>query len=53
MNNNHYFTEGEILRPMLTFRGPVLLAMFLQSLYGAVDLMVVGKFAAEQTPSTS
>ena len=45
MNNNHDFTEGEILRPMLTFRGPVLLAMFLQSLYGAVDLMVVGKFA--------
>ena len=45
MKNNHDFTEGEILRPMLTFRGPVLLAMFLQSLYGAVDLMVVGKFA--------
>ena len=45
MNNNHDFTEGEILRPMLTFRGPVLLAMFLQSLYGAVDLMVVGKFS--------
>lgn len=45
MKNNHNFTEGEILKPMLTFRGPVLLAMFLQSLYGAVDLMVVGQFA--------
>ena len=40
------FTSGGILMPLITFAGPVLAALFLQSLYGAVDLLVVGKFAA-------
>lgn len=31
--------------PLLKFMLPVLAALFLQSLYGAVDLLVVGKFA--------
>ncbi len=39
------FTEGKILEPLLKFAIPVLFALFLQSLYGAVDLMIVGKFA--------
>ena len=39
------FTEGKILAPLLKFAIPVLFALFLQSLYGAVDLMIVGKFA--------
>ena len=39
------FTQGKILMPLLKFAVPVLLAMFLQSLYGAVDLMIVGRFA--------
>lgn len=39
------FTEGKILGPLLQFALPVLFALFLQSLYGAVDLMIVGKFA--------
>ncbi len=39
------FTEGKILVPLLKFAIPVLFALFLQSLYGAVDLMIVGKFA--------
>lgn len=39
------FTEGKILGPLLRFALPVLFALFLQSLYGAVDLMIVGKFA--------
>lgn len=39
------FTEGKILEPLLRFALPVLFALFLQSLYGAVDLMIVGKFA--------
>ena len=39
------FTEGKILGPLMTFALPVLLALFLQSLYGAVDLMIVGQYA--------
>lgn len=38
------FTEGKILKPLLEFALPVLLALCLQSLYGAVDLLVVGQF---------
>ncbi|MBE6003821.1 MAG: MATE family efflux transporter [Lachnospiraceae bacterium] len=39
------FTTGAIVLPLLKFAGPVLLALFLQAMYGAVDLLVVGKFA--------
>ena len=45
MTNQKNFTEGKILGPLLKFAIPVLFALFLQSLYGAVDLMIVGKFA--------
>ena len=45
------FTEGPILGPLLRFSLPVLLALLLQSLYGAVDLLIVGKFAATQDVS--
>jgi putative MATE family efflux protein len=38
------FTEGEILSPLLKFAIPVLLAMFLQVMYGAADLLIVGQF---------
>ncbi len=38
------FTEGPILVPLLKFAFPVLLALILQAMYGAVDLLVVGKF---------
>ena len=38
------FTEGRILKPLSLFAFPVLLAMFLQAMYGAVDLLVVGRF---------
>ena len=44
MQQPNHFTEGPILKPLLTFTIPVLLALFLQSMYGAVDLMVVGHF---------
>ena len=40
------FTEGSILGPLLRFAIPVVLAMILQSLYGAVDLLVVGQFSS-------
>ena len=39
------FTMGRILSPLIGFMLPVLLAMFLQSMYGAVDLLIVGRFA--------
>lgn len=40
------FTEGPILGPLIKFALPILFALFLQSMYGAVDLLVVGKFAS-------
>ena len=45
MKKTNDFTEGSILPKLLGFAFPVLLALFLQAMYGAVDLMVVGKFA--------
>ncbi len=39
------FTEGKILGPLMKFAIPVLAALLLQSLYGAVDLLVVGQFS--------
>ena len=39
------FTRGGIAGSLVRFALPVLAALFLQSLYGAVDLMVVGRFA--------
>lgn len=46
MKEVHNFTEGKIFAPLMKFAGPILLAMFLQSMYGAVDLLIVGKFAS-------
>ncbi|MBQ8160798.1 MAG: MATE family efflux transporter [Clostridia bacterium] len=45
MSKETNFTEGKILSPLLRFMAPVFLALFLQAMYGAVDLMIVGKFA--------
>lgn len=45
MEKNTSFTEGKILHPLILFAFPVLLALFLQAMYGAVDLLIVGKFA--------
>ena len=45
------FTEGKILVPLMKFALPVMFAMFLQAMYGAVDLFVVGKFAAPEDVS--
>ena len=39
------FTQGKILSPLMRFAMPVLAALFLQAMYGAVDLLIVGKFA--------
>ena len=39
------FTTGPIVKPLLKFMLPVILDLFLQAMYGAVDLLVVGRFA--------
>ena len=45
MEKTKNFTEGPILAPLIKFALPVLLALFLQTMYGAVDMLVVGQFA--------
>ncbi|HAX73482.1 MAG TPA: MATE family efflux transporter [Firmicutes bacterium] len=44
MNQVLNFTEGKILLPLLKFTIPILIALFLQTMYGAVDLLIVGQF---------
>ncbi len=51
MNESNNFTSGPILGPLIRFSLPVLLALFLQALYGAVDLFVVGRFALAEDVS--
>ena len=46
MERTTTFTEGKILKPLILFAMPVLFALFLQAMYGAVDLLIVGKFAS-------
>ena len=45
MQRSNDFTTGRILGPLIRFMVPVFLAMFLQAMYGAVDLLIVGQFA--------
>lgn len=44
MNKVSNFTEGKIFSPLLKFVIPILMALFLQAMYGAVDLLIVGQF---------
>lgn len=47
MNNEKAdFTEGNILKKLVSFMLPVLAALILQAAYGAVDLLVVGHFGS-------
>lgn len=39
-------TKGKILGPFMKFTLPIMAALILQTLYGAVDLLVVGQFAS-------
>ena len=47
MQKKNTFTEGPILAPLIRFTVPIILALLLQSMYGAVDLMIVGQFAGD------
>ena len=51
MTNEKNFTEGKIIGPLMKFALPVMFALFLQAMYGAVDLMVVGKFSVPEEVS--
>ena len=51
MGKEHDFTKGRILAPLLEFMLPVFLAMLLQAMYGAVDLLIVGQFAESRDVS--
>ena len=42
------FTSGPILSKMLRFMIPILGALILQAAYGAVDIMVVGRFGTTE-----
>lgn len=44
MNQSSNFTEGKIYVPLIKFAVPVLFAIFLQAMYGAVDLLILGQF---------
>ena len=44
MQQTQDFTQGKIFAPLMRFALPVLLALFLQTMYGAVDLLIVGRF---------
>ena len=44
-SNQRDFTRGPIARSMIAFSMPFLLSNVLQALYGAVDMLVVGRFS--------
>ena len=44
MNDKHDFTQGSIFGKMVNFMLPILGALILQAMYGAVDLLIVGRF---------
>lgn len=44
MNNKQDFTQGSIFGKMIQFMFPILGALVLQAMYGAVDMLVVGHF---------
>ena len=46
INDQSDFTQGSILKKLVTFMMPVLGALILQAAYGAVDLLVVGRFGS-------
>lgn len=41
------FTEGSIFTKLIKFMLPVLGALILQAMYGAVDMLIVGRFGSE------
>lgn len=46
-NDRKHILKGSILSAFIKFSFPILLALLIQSLYGAVDLLAVGKFCGK------
>ena len=44
MQSTQDFTRGPIFSKLISFMLPILLSLVLQSLYGAVDMLIVGRF---------
>ena len=44
MDNKNDFTQGSIVKKLLKFMIPILGALILQAMYGAVDILIVGRF---------
>lgn len=44
MNDKQDFTQGSIFGKMVQFMFPILGALILQAMYGAVDMLIVGRF---------
>jgi putative MATE family efflux protein len=42
------FTQGSILKKMLSFMIPILGSQILQAMYGAVDILIVGRFGSNE-----
>lgn len=51
MNQKTDFTFGPIVGPLMKFTLPIMGALVLQALYGAVDLLIVGQFASASAVS--
>lgn len=51
MTNEKDLTNGNIVKTVITFAIPFLLANIIQALYGAVDLMVIGKYCTPDSVS--
>lgn len=47
--NDKNLTEGSVVKVLISFAFPFLVANILQSLYGAVDLFVVGKYCLTES----
>ena len=46
MDNKQDFTQGSIFGKIMKFMLPILAALVLQAMYGAVDMLIVGRFGS-------
>lgn len=49
MNDGHNLTEGNVFQVLLRFSIPFVAANIIQALYGAVDLLVIGKYCSPES----
>lgn len=49
MKNENLLTEGNVFKVLLSFSVPFLIANIIQALYGAVDLMVIGRYCPPES----